>query len=307
MHSFIPQINFDISDGEAIEFITLNISTKKWKFGEKVFELFNKNSTSKISLLFNIGAPKIGKSDLINKVALKPISEENTKGIMIYSKPFFKKIDNLSVYFVDVQGFLQNDQYFKNVVWSLIFLFGGMVIFSTQGSDPASSWIQYQGIDLVLNIIQISKSIHENEFMLPSLSPKMLWILKDLPQNMANSSFDGKCFVQESIRTKLQSRQICGETKILNYFSDFFPNFEVISFFKEDQHPIFDISTEKMSPHFQENVKKVREVIFSNSKPKKMSNFYLNFSIFNKFSQIIFEKLNQVSFIDYNLMFNNKI
>lgn len=53
-------------------------------------------------------------------------------GIKIWTQPFFKAEDNLSIFFIDVQGLTDDDTFFANFVWLLSFFMGSVVFYSTK-------------------------------------------------------------------------------------------------------------------------------------------------------------------------------
>ena len=50
----------------------------------------------------------------------------------MWTEPFYKKEDNLIVFFVDVEGF-GSDEKFSNFIWILAFMLSSCVIYSSKG------------------------------------------------------------------------------------------------------------------------------------------------------------------------------
>ena len=50
----------------------------------------------------------------------------------MWTEPFYKKEDNLIIFFVDVEGF-GTDENFSNFIWILAFMLSSCIIYSSRG------------------------------------------------------------------------------------------------------------------------------------------------------------------------------
>lgn len=105
--------------------------------------------------------------------------EEKTKGIKLWSQPFYKEEENLSVFFVDVEGFDFYDDHFRNFVWSVSFLMGSVIFFSSKGELSSLSIKNFDVFKFLLENVLFSESIAENEYTMSYYAPKFVWLFKD--------------------------------------------------------------------------------------------------------------------------------
>ena len=130
-------------------------------------------------LVFNIGEPRIGKSFLLNRVMdLDRGFAENAKGLALWTKPFYREEENLYLFFVDAQG-LDRDEKFANFVWTLSFLVGTIVMYSSVGDLNDRAYENLRPLEFVAKWLRVSADDIENSYMMSYYAPKLIWLMRD--------------------------------------------------------------------------------------------------------------------------------
>ncbi len=89
----IPEIIYDLHEGESMDFIYYDEAAKKFQINPEVAEIiFDQGGTA--GFIFNIGEENIGKTFLLNNALDLDMKSnyftEEEKGIKIWTKPFYK-------------------------------------------------------------------------------------------------------------------------------------------------------------------------------------------------------------------------
>ena len=128
-------------------------------------------------LIFNIGEQGCGKSFLLNQVMDVEGFQPKEKGIKLWSKAFYRDDENLNLFFVDVEGF-GKDEKFNNFVWSLAFLTGTIIIYSSNGMEEHNLALM-NSFEFLNKFLVISNDEVENGYMMSYYAPKFIWLAKD--------------------------------------------------------------------------------------------------------------------------------
>lgn len=167
-----------MSDGSPIDLINYDKASQRFELNPKAVETILEVGGN-TGLIFNIGEPKIGKSYLLNRVMdLKRGFQENSRGMKLWSKPFYREDENLFLFFIDAQGF-DSDSNFANFVWSLSFLTGTIVLYNSKGNITEKTFDALKPLEHVAAALKISPDSVENSYMMSYYAPKLIWVLKD--------------------------------------------------------------------------------------------------------------------------------
>jgi len=174
----IPEIVFDLKQGSAIDFIVYDQAKQRFDLDPKAVEAIL-NASANTGLILNIGEPKIGKSFLLNKAMdLDRGYLEGSKGIKMWSKPFYREEEDLYLFFVDVQG-LGTDEKFSDFIWMLSFLVGTIVIYNSKGDINDKTFECMKPLANMTRSLKISQDEVENGYMMSYYAPKLIWVIKD--------------------------------------------------------------------------------------------------------------------------------
>ena len=176
----IPLISFDVSSGQAVDFVSFDRATQEFHLHEEVNDLLL-DYQGNIAFVFNLGEQKVGKSFMLNKILdLEPGNcfPENSKGLKIWSTACVKDQEDLNIFFVDCQS-NTGDQLYDLFVWTMAFLVGSVVILHSMGPLDSNSWTELEVLDRLKQQVRFSEEDLENEYALSHVAPKMLWMMKD--------------------------------------------------------------------------------------------------------------------------------
>ena len=297
--AFIPDIAINLSDGNLIDLLFYDQASQKFSPNQEALEIIL-DSTGNVGLVFNFGHSSIGKSFTLNHVLDLPASgnclTERTKGIKIWTKPLYRDTENLYLFFVDVQGF-SSDDFFKDFVWLFAFLLGTTIIYSTSGQLDDDIWNDFSSFDFISKTLILSENPVENDYLISYYSPKLIWLMKDtnIPTNSDGRPISADKYLENSIYSNSQ------------YDINFFKNFFVNSF--KDRCPVvfppvsaninFRDPILKMTSQYIENIKIIKEKIYSKAVNKFFDGIPLSSRMMIHFISYVTEVLNKKSVVNY--------
>ena len=123
---FIPSIDFDLEEGEALELITWDNAASNFIVNEDAIENLL-DLTGNIGFAVFCGEVNSGKSTLANFVMGIDQSEgfkkSDTIGISYWTRPIYKPQSETNIYLLDVSGFCSDRGCnVDDKIWAMIFL-----------------------------------------------------------------------------------------------------------------------------------------------------------------------------------------
>jgi hypothetical protein len=305
----IPQISFDVSSGQAVDFISFDRASQEFILNEEVNDLLL-DYQGKIAFVFNLGEKRIGKSFLLNKVL--DLEEGNcfdqkTRGLKIWSTACVKDNEDLSIFFVDCESGT-GDKQFELFVWSLAFLIGSVIMMHSVGPLDQNFWLNFETLDALKKKIIFSEDEVENEFSLSHSAPRLIWLMRDF--EIAIKDTNGRTMTAENyLDMELRDNegsQTINERKL-----------SLINIFKEklafamptpSDTPVgFHQGTENLNEEFLYHLEHLRERIYSKTGPKLFegvafdSRMFLNavnclIEVFNSGKPLFFNEMVEIVF-----------
>ena len=99
MEEDIPEITFDLRDGEPLDLVFYDRASQRFELNPRAVEMVL-DIPGVAGMVFNMGEPKIGKTLLLNTVMdLDRGFPENSRGMKIWTKPFYREEENLYLFF----------------------------------------------------------------------------------------------------------------------------------------------------------------------------------------------------------------
>ncbi len=303
-------ITFELQEGEAIDLIIYDQANKKFQLNPDAMNyLFQQGSN--IGFIFNLGQKKVGKSFLFNlglDLDIRNNSfKENSKGIKLWTKPFYRDEENLNIYFIDVEGF-DYDQNFKNFVWSLSFLLGTVIIYSTQGDILDQHWNDLNTLTYLVNNVQFSTNPNENEYTMSYYAPKFIWLLKDL--NILERDDLGREILPEKyLEIKIKENMNNPNLNVIKaFFDNVFKDRTCLNFEPQNYQKFnFGNLSNNLSGRYKDNILDLKEKIYSRSFNKYFDGVSLSPRMAINFINCIIELFNNNQPLNYYEMFFKKI
>jgi hypothetical protein len=305
----IPQISFDVSSGQAVDFISFDRASQEFILHDEVNDLLL-DYQGKIAFVFNLGEKKVGKSFLLNKVLdLEPGNcfEQNMKGLKIWSTACVKDSEDLSIFFVDCESGT-GDKQLELFVWSLAFLVGSVVMLHSFGPIDKSTWNNLETIDYLKRKIVFSDDEMENEYSLSHVAPRLIWLMRDYEITLKDINgrlMTADNYLDMELRDN-QDGQTINERKL-----------SMINVFKErlafamptpSEEPVnFNKGTESLNEEFLYHLEHLKERIYSKTGPKLFegvafdSRMFLNavnclIEVFNSNKPMYFNEMVEIVF-----------
>lgn len=304
--AFVPDITFNLNDGHLIDLLFYDQASQSFQLNPEAAELILEPAGN-VGLIFNMGDPSVGKSSTLNHIMDLPPGPnslpERTRGIKIWTKPLYRDAENLYLFFIDVEGF-NSDSVFRDFVWFFSFFLGTIVIYTTSGPISDQTWSDFGSFDFISNRFFLAETPAENEYLISYYAPKFIWQIKDV----VLTSVDGKQITPEKYIENCLYEQ--GQ-----YDTSFFKNFFVNSFkdrscvaFPPNQHNVnFGDPIHRMNSQYIENIKIVKEKIYSKATNKYFDGIALTSRMMVHFITCVTELLNKKSVLHYSEVFFNKL
>ena len=295
--AFIPEITLSLSDGHLIDLLSYDQASQSFQPNAEALEVLLE-PIGNVGLIFNIGHPSVGKSFTLNHVMdLMPGQNrltERTRGIKMWTKPLFRDTENLFLFFVDVQGF-SGDEFFKDFVWLFSFLLGTIVLYTTSGPIDDSVWSDFSSFDFISKNLILSENPAENDYLISYYSPKLIWLMKNLTIPSNGSSVSAEKYLEDCL---FQNS---------HYDVAFFKGFLLSSFkdrsavdFAPVKGPIdFNDPIQRMSSQYIENIKVIKEKIYSKAVNKYFDGIAPSGRMMVHFISCITELLNKRATVNY--------
>jgi hypothetical protein len=305
----IPQISFDVSSGEAVNFISFDRASQEFHLHDEVNDLLL-DYQGKIAFVFNLGEKKVGKSFLLNKVLdLEPGNcfDQNTKGLKIWSTACVKDSEDLSIFFVDCESG-GGDKQLELFVWSLAFLVGSVVMLHSFGPMDKNTWNHLETIDHLKRKIIFSDDEMENEYSLSHVAPRLIWLMRDYEITLKD--VNGRLMTADNYLDMELRDNNEGETindrklTMINVFKERL-GFAMPS--PDDQPVNFNQGTEDLNEEFLYHLEHLKERIYSKTGPKLFegvafdSRMFLNavnclIEVFNSDKPMYFNEMVEIVF-----------
>jgi hypothetical protein len=183
----IPDISFEINEGEFIEFISFNPKTNKLIINEdsliKINE-FNGNISFASFLGLN--------NDFKNKVIKKIIKIDNLEfgnqefSVNLYTHPIYKENDNLYIFILDYNNYGINSNC-DSIFMLYLYLISGLIVFNSKGGLNNITFDKLSPLLNLSSLLLISDDKVENEYAISYHFPKFIWNISDFNLNNLNS------------------------------------------------------------------------------------------------------------------------
>lgn len=295
---FVPEITFALNNGQALDLLFYDQASQSFQLNQDVVQMLL-DVVGHVGFIFNIGEQGIGKTFTLNHIMdLPPHSglQERTRGIKIWNKPLFKDSEHLYLYFVDVQGF-SGDQVFRDFVWFMAFFLGTIVIYSTSGPIDDHTWRDMSSFDFIANRFILSEDPAENEYLISYYAPKLIWLLRDLPLPAMDSRTGAPDkYVENSLYE--QTRE--DHSFVKTFFSNTFKDRTTVSFTPPTSQPPFAAPIQNMTSQYMENIKIIKERVYSKATNKYFDGMALTSRMVLNFITCLTELLNKKSVLNYN-------
>jgi len=306
VRSFVPEITFNLSDGERIDLLFYDQASQSFQINSEAMELLLQYAGN-VGFIINMGQKGIGKSFLLNQAMdLNPnynFFRERDRGIKIWTRPLYREDECVYLFFVDVEG-NDNDWNFKNFIWTFSYLFGTIVLYSTQGQLNERVFEDMASLIFVSQNIFLAEDPTENEYLLSYYSPKLIWLLKDFQESDDNSrAFSADAYLESALR-EITSEY--GDVQSINFVKNFiinsFKDRTCISFPLVSDAVRFSYPLSQMSAGYLESLKLVKDKIYSKAIKKYFDGITLNSKMIVHFIACIVELYNQKALMIYSTM-----
>jgi hypothetical protein len=306
VRSFVPDITFSLGDGQSIDLLLYDQASQSFQINSEAMEMLLQYAGN-IGFIINMGQKGVGKSFLLNQAMdLNPgygSFRERERGIKIWTRPLYRDEEYVYLFFIDIEG-TENDWNFKNFVWTLSYLLGTVVIYSTQGPIDERTFEDLSSLVFVAQNIFLAEDPTENEYLLSYYAPKLIWLLKDFEEfdtNGKQSSADA--YLESALRDITREY---GDAQTINFIKNF-----IINSFKDrtciNFPPIqgavrFTDQLSQMPAGYIESVRLLKERIYSKALNKYFDGITLNAKMVVHFIACIVELYNQKAPIVYSTM-----
>lgn len=306
VRSFIPEITFNLSDGQPIDLFFYDQASQSFQINADAMQLLLEYE-SNIGFIVNIGQRSIGKSYLLNQVMdLEPNSSrfrERERGVKLWTRPLYREEEFVYLFFIDVQGF-DNDWNFRHFVWSFAFLLGTLVLYSTHGPITDRNFEELDSFAYLSQNIVFSEDEVENEYLMSYYAPKLIWLLKDfeeIDENGKSAPPDKylESVIRDAHRNQLQNPAVSyAKNFIINIFKD-----RCCINFPPSSVPVqFNDHLQSMDAGYIEGVRLLKERIYSKALNKYFDGITLSSKMIVHFIACMVELHNQKSPIVYSKM-----
>lgn len=296
--AFVPDITFSLADGKLIDLLLYDQASQSFQLNEEAGGLIMEPSGN-VGFIFNIGETSIGKSFSLNHIMDLPPNQnslpERTRGVKIWTKPLYRDAENLYLFFVDVQGF-NNDEVFRDFIWFFVFFLGTIVIHSTAGPISDETWTEFNSFDFIASRLILSDNPAENEYLISYYAPKLIWLLKDLSlpvlegkQISADKYVDNCLFEQTAV----------DHSFVKNFFVNSFKEKSCVAFPPNNFAMNFNDPIHRMNSQYIENIKIIKEKIYSKATNKYFDGIALTSRMMVHFITCVTELLNKKSVLNY--------
>lgn len=298
VRAFVPDITFSLGNGQLIDLFFYDPASQSFQLNQDAAQVILE-AAGNVGFIFNIGHPSVGKSFTLNHIMDLPPGQngltEHTRGIKMWTKPLGREAENLHLFFIDVQGFTE-DQVFRDFVWFLAFFMGTIVIYTSSGPIDDYTWSDFASFEFIANKLIISDDPTENEYSIGYYAPKMIWLLKDLvlPADEARTGSADK-YVENSIYEPTQY----DTSFVKSFFLSTFKDRACLAFSPPTSAPPFSTPIQNMTSQYMENIKVAKERIYSKSTNKYFDGMALTARMVIHYLTCIAELLNNKSVVNY--------
>ena len=297
----IPQINFECSDGDAMQLVRLT-SDKKFEIVQETVD-YLKEFEDNVAICSIVGKYRTGKSFLMNKLldldkeGFKVSASVNacTKGLWIWSKPVFNDKNNLNIFFMDSEGLdsVDRDGHIDSKLFALSVLLSSYFIYNSIGAIEENS---INSLALITNLIKTvtidDETRVENAYQLSQYAPKFLWVLRDFVleiKDLRGRSVTPHTYL-ESVLTDLPvgqngyTRNTENSTKIRQSILNFFKNRDCVTLVRpvndeEQLRNIQNLNDNMIRSEFLNQLYVIRDKIYKNCQQKVINGVGLNMSM----------------------------
>jgi hypothetical protein len=297
--AFVPDITFSLGSGQLIDLFFYDAASQSFQINQDAVQLILE-PTGNVGFIFNIGQHGAGKSFTLNHIMDLPPGQggltERTRGIKVWTKPLYRDSENLYLFFIDVQGFA-DDQVFKDFVWFFAFFLGTIIIYSSSGPVDDYTWTDLSSFEFVATHLILSEDPAENEYLISYYAPKLIWLLKDLviPVNDGRSANADK-YLDNAVYEVTQYDHSFVKSFFMNTFKD-----RACLAFSPPTSPIpFPSPIHNMTSQYMENIKIVKEKIYSKATNKYFDGMALSARMMVNFMTCIAELFNKKSVLNYH-------
>lgn len=297
VRAFVPDITFSLGGGQLIDLFFYDQANQSFTINQDAAQVILE-PTGNVGFIVNIGQHGVGKSFTLNHIMdLQPSGglTERTRGIKVWTKPLYRDSENLYLFFVDVQGFA-DDQIFRDFVWFFAFFLGTIVMYSSSGPVDDYTWNDLNSFEYITTHLQLSEDAAENEYLLSYYAPKLIWLLKDLalPANDTRTANADK-YVENAVYEQTQYDHSAVKTFFMNNFKD-----RSCLAFSPPTSPIpFSAPIHNMTSQYMENIRVVKEKIYSKATNKFFDGLALSARMMVNFITCFAELFNKRSVLNY--------
>lgn len=297
----IPQINFECSDGQAMQLVQITTDKRFVVVQETVDYL--RDFEENVAVCSIVGKYRTGKSFLMNK--LLDLKKEGftvsasvnacTKGLWIWSKPVYNEKSNLNIFFMDSEGLdsVDRDGDMDSKLFALSVLLSSYFIYNSIGAIDENS---INSLALITNLIRTvtidDETRVENTYQLSQYAPKFLWILRDFVleiKDIRGQNVSPQVYL-ESVLTDLPvgqngyTRNTDNSTKIRQSILNFFKHRDCMTLVRpvndeEELRNIQNLRDNQIKPQFLDELYIIRDKVFKNCQQKVINGVGLNMSM----------------------------
>lgn len=295
----VPDITFELSDGYAMDFIKFDPARQSFSLDPSTRDYLSQQPGN-IAFVINAGQHAIGKTSLFNRCLDITDSErkftKNSRDIKIWSKPVFSVMENVQIFFVDCEG--RDDETFHEFCWIFAFFFGSYVLYSTSGEIDATTWTEFHPLESLSKKVILSDSASDGNFHnLAFYAPRLSWLIKDA------DPFD--------FPEALEQPDQYMNTHLLSDDGDTHTKKQITSFFKDRScfvfPPLNSENEERAQYVVEENIKMIKDTIYSKVKQKIWNGVQLNSRQLMNFLAIVLNSYNPREHLNMNQAFEQTL
>lgn len=301
---------------EAIPFITFKDS-EGFVLTEEARSFLSELDDKPLGIISIVGKYRTGKSYFVNKVLLDSNEEKGfavgptinpcTKGLWLWKKAINVRNENngsdFNVLIMDTEGFGGIDESVNHDTRIFLFslLLSSYFIFNSVGNIDENA---LQSLSLITNLAKDVKIRNEGdptEDELAEAFPSFLWVIRDFVLEMEDQNgvkISSKQYLENSLALqKGVSESIMNKNKIRKNLKHFFQNRDCMTFVRPVEHEkdlqkLSNISETGIRPEFLKQIKKAKDKIFKEVKPKLIGGKIVTGSIIVEAAQAYIKAVN---------------